>query len=248
MNSKQNAAKADDNMHWERFNEITATRRSLDSMFTRSAFNEGDIQRIMTLDSHIQAHKDRIKNIELGTQHAEMKYKQTGNMQRLCVANALSLKVMAEKLQLANIEREREKIVTKTRNQRTLLETALRMTMPDIFDPNTSAGALGNEMNAKVVLKQNQLEKYRFACATREDLTGDNDVEFDKEISSSGRCSDWRGSQESSIRFLDEDDSGEMECEIRPGSGCSGGSDWRGSMDCLNKTMRNIVLEDSDSE
>lgn len=255
MNTKQNAAKTDEDMQWERFNEITNDRhRSPDPMhqqFTRTALNEGDIQLIITLDSCIQAQKDRIKNIELGTHQAEMKYKQTGNMQRLCVANSLSSKVLAEKLQLATIEREREKILTKTKNQRKLLETALRMTMPEVFDPNLSSPVkrTASEMNATAALKRKQLETYRLACATIENLTVDSDAEFDKEFSGSERCSDWSGSQESlnkSMRLIDFDDN--EECDTRPGSGCSGGSDWRGSMDALNKTMRSIVLEDSDSE
>lgn len=255
MNPKQNAAKADEEMQWERFNEITTNRRSHDSLrqFTRTALNESDIQRIITLDSDIQALKDRIKNIELGIHHAEMKYKQTGNMQRLCVANALTSKVLDEKSKLAKFERERENIVSKTRNQQKLLETALRMTMPDIFDSIPSAGApvknKENRMTGNVALKRKQLGTYRLACDTIEDHTVDSDTKIDKEFSS--RCSELRGSQESlnkSMRVIDEDDSSEVEYETRPESGCSGGSDWRGSMDALNKTMRSIVLEDSDSE
>lgn len=259
MNPKQNEANTDDDMEWGRFNEITTNRCSRDPkphQFTRTALNEGDIQRIMTLDSCIKAQKDRINNIELGTQHAEMKYKQTGNMQRLCVANSLSSKILTEKLQLAKIEREREKILAKTMNQRKLLETALRMTMPEIFDPNTSpVKSTEKEITSQAALKRKQLETYRLACATIEDLTVDGDAEYDMEISGSDRgsdrCSDWRGSQETldkAKRLIDVDDNDEDVCETRPGSGCSVGSDWRGSMDALNKTMRNIELDDSDSE
>lgn len=255
MNPKKDAAKTDDDILWERINKNATARRSFDHHFSRTALNDGDIQRIITLDSEIQAQKDHIKTIELGTNHAAMKYKQTGNMQRLCVANTLSSKVLAEKLQLAKFEREREQLIANSRNQRNLLETALRITMPEVFDPSTSACApirrTENEMSAKAALKRNQLETYRSAYATIEDLTVDSDMEFDKEISGSGKCSDSMGSHESlnkSTRLIGIDDSGDDECEIRPGSGCSGSSDWRGSMDALNKTMRDIVLEDSDSE